>query len=211
MHPSFSKRILKQPLAILITLGLIVLAAFLAPIEKTLGASIRVIYIHAAWVWTGKVLFGLAAIAGLLALIFSSRDRIVYLSRALAHAALFFWLTYLPMSLYVMRSTWGGFFFDEPRWRIPFMLGIIAVLLQGALWAFNNDRFTALGNLVFGVALWWQLGGAENILHPENPIQQSNSTAIMGSFTLILIFTVLLGAQITLWIFEQRHPIRKNA
>jgi hypothetical protein len=211
MPPTFSSRFLKQPLALLITLVVIVLIAFLAPIEKTLGANIRIIYIHAAWVWTGKLLFGIAAIAGLLALIFSSQDRLVHLCRSLAYTALFFWVTYLPMSLYVMQSTWGGFFFDEPRWRIPFMLGIIAVLLQGALWAFNNNRFTALGNLVFGVALWWQLGGVENVLHPDNPIQQSNSSAIMGSYSLILIFTILLGAQITLWIFEQHHPIRKNA
>lgn len=211
MSQTFSSRFLKQPLAVLITLAVIILIAFLAPIEKTLGANIRIIYIHAAWVWTGKLLFGIAAIAGLLALIFSRQERLVHFTRSLAFTALFFWITYLPMSLYVMQSTWGGFFFDEPRWRIPFMLGIIAVLLQGALWAFNNDRFTALGNLVFGVALWWQLGGVVNVLHPDNPIQQSNSTAIMGSYSLILIFTILLGAQITLWIFEQRHPIRKNA
>lgn len=211
MHPTFSNRFLKQPLTLLLTLMVIVAIAFLAPLEKTLGANIRVIYIHAAWVWTGKLLFGLAAVAGLLALIFSKREQLVDLSRAIAFAALFFWLTYLPLSLYVMKANWGGFFFDEPRWRIPFLLGIITILLQGALWAFNNNRFTALGNLAFGVALWWQLGGAENILHPENPIAQSNSNAIMGSYTLILIFTLLLGAQITLWIYEQRHPIRKNA
>jgi len=133
MSQTFSSRFLKQPLAVLITLAVIVLIAFLAPIEKTLGANIRIIYIHAAWVWTGKVLFGIAAIAGLLALIFSQQERLVHLTRSLAFTALFFWITYLPMSLYVMQSTWGGFFFDEPRWRIPFMLGIIAVLLQGAL------------------------------------------------------------------------------
>ncbi len=210
MHPSLSKRILKQPLALLLTLAVIVAIAFLAPLEKTLGANIRVIYIHAAWVWTGKLFFGLAAVVGLLALIFSRRVQLVDLCRAIALSALFFWLTYLPMSLYVMEVNWGGFFFDEPRWRIPFMFGIIAVLLQGALWAFNNNRFTALGNFAFGVALWWQLGGVENILHPDNPIAQSNSNAIMGSYTLILIFTLLLGAQIILWIYEQRHPIRKN-
>jgi len=211
MPHSFSKRFLKQPLAIVITLALIALVAFLAPIEKTLGANIRLIYVHAAWVWTGKVIFGVAAVVGLVALIFAKQESLTYLTRSLAYSALFFWLTYLPMSLIVMQANWGGFFFDEPRWRIPFLLGIIAVLLQGGLWAFNNDRLTAFGNLAFGVALWWQLGGVENILHPQNPIGQSNSTAIMGSFSLILIFTILLGAQITLWIFEQRHPIHKSA
>ena len=135
----------------------------------------------------------------------------MHLSRSIAYSALFFWVTYLPMSLIVMQVNWGGFFFDEPRWRVPFLLGIIAVLLQGALWAFNNNRLTALGNLAFGVALWWQLGGVENILHPDNPIGMSDSTAIMGSYTLILILTIFLGAQLILWIYEQRHPILKGA
>jgi len=207
----FSSRFLKQPLALLITLALIILVAFLAPIEKTLGANIRLIYVHAAWVWTGKLAFGLSALVGLLALIFFRSSRLVHISRSIAYSALFFWLTYLPMSLIVMQVNWGGFFFDEPRWRVPFLLGIVAVLLQGALWAFNNDRLTAAGNLVFGVVLWWQLGGVENILHPENAIGTSNSTAIMGSYTLILILTILLGAQLVLWIYEQRHPILKGA
>lgn len=65
----FSSRLLKQPLAILITLGFIVGAAFLAPIEKTIGSNIRLIYVHAAWVWTGKLAFGLSAIVGLLGLV----------------------------------------------------------------------------------------------------------------------------------------------
>ena len=206
----FSSRFLKQPLALLITLALIIGAAYLAPIEKTIGSNIRLIYIHAAWVWTGKVAFGVSALFGLLGLIFFRQEKLVDLSRSVAFSALFFWLTYLPMSLIVMQVNWGGFFFDEPRWRVPFLLGIIAVLLQGGLWAFSNKTLTAIGNLIFGVALWWQLGGVENILHPDNPIGTSNSTAIMGSYTLILILTLIFGAQLLLWIYEQRHPILKN-
>ena len=163
---------------------------------------------HAAWVWTGKIAFGLSAIVGLLELVLFRHGRMAHLSRSIAYTALFFWLTYLPMSLIVMQANWGGFFFDEPRWRIPFLLGIVAVLLQGALWAFNNDHLTAVGNLLFGVALWWQLGGVQNILHPENPIGLSDSNAIMGSYTLVLILTIIFGAQLILWIYEQRHPIR---
>lgn len=207
---SFSRRILQQPATLIITLALIVLAAFLAPIEKTLGANIRLIYVHAAWVWAGKLAFGLSAISGLLALILPRRESLAHLSRSIAYTALFFWLTYLPMSLIVMQVNWGGFFFDEPRWRQPFLLGVIAILVQAAVWFFNNNRVTALANLIFGVVLWWQLGGAENVLHPDNPIGASGSSAIMGSYTLILILTLILGAQIALWIYERRHPLPRK-
>jgi hypothetical protein len=208
---SFSHRFFRQPIAILLTLALIILVALLGPMEKTLGSNLRLIFVHAAWVWTGKLAFGLSAIAGLLALILYKQERLFHLTRSFAYSAIFFWLTYLPMSLIVMQVNWGGFFFDEPRWRVPFLLGIIALLLQGGLWAFNNERLTAVGNLVFGIVLWWQLGGVENILHPDNPIAQSGSMTIMGSYTLILVLTILLGAQLTLWIYEQRHPILKDA
>ncbi len=207
----FSSRTLKQPLTLLITLVLIIAASFLAPTEKTIGSNIRLIYIHAAWVWTGKLAFGIAALFGLLGLIFFRQEYLVDLSRSIAYTALFFWLTYLPMSLWVMRANWGGFFFDEPRWRVPFLLGIVAILLQIGLWVFNNKTLTSIGNLVFGVVLWWQLGGAENILHPDNPIGASTSSAIQGSYTLVLILTLIFGAQLALWIYEQRHPILKKA
>ena len=208
------QRIFAKLPGFLINLLLFGLVAAFAPLERTLGANVRIVYIHGAWVWAGKVAFGLAALAGLTGLLGLALRRWngwTGWSLALGRTGLFFWLTYLPMSLIVMQVNWGGFFFDEPRWRVPFLLGIIAVLLQGALWAFNNNRLTALGNLAFGVALWWQLGGVENILHPDNPIGMSDSTAIMGSYTLILILTIFLGAQLILWIYEQRHPILKGA
>ncbi len=35
-------------------LTLIALVVWLAPLERTLGARIRLIYLHGAWVWAGK-------------------------------------------------------------------------------------------------------------------------------------------------------------
>ena len=46
-----------------------VLIAALAPAEKDLGTKVRVVYFHGAWVWAGKIAFGLAALAGLIGLL----------------------------------------------------------------------------------------------------------------------------------------------
>lgn len=203
MGKSFSRQVLNQPLALILTLAAITLLTILGPSEKTLGANLRLVLLHGAWVWSGKLCFALAALFGAAALIWNNHSLWLQLSRSLAYSGLVFWLTYLPMSLWVMKLNWGGFFFDEPRWRIPFMFGIVAVLLQIGLWIFNNHWITAAGNLIFGIILWWQLGGIENVLHPDSPITQSPSGLIQGYFILLLILATIFSAQLVLWIFER--------
>lgn len=208
---NLSKRFLRQPLSLLITLAAIVIVTLLGPIEKTLGANLRLVLLHGAWVWNGKVAFGIAALAGAGALIWNKRLFWLAFSRASAYTGMFFWLTYLPMSLAVMQLNWGGLFFDEPRWRIPFLFGVIAVLLQVGLWIFSNSWITAAGNLIFGVALWVSLGGIQNILHPDAPVAQSDSTSIQGYFLLLLILSFVFAVQLALWIFEKLNQPHQTA
>jgi hypothetical protein len=51
-----------------------------------------------------------------------------------------FWLTYLPLSLLVQQMNWGGIFWDEPRWRISLMFGMVGLLLQVGLALVENLR-----------------------------------------------------------------------
>ena len=91
------------------TLAAITLVTAFAPLEATLGERIRLVYLHGAWVWAGKISFACAALAGLAALI----TRATLWKRwtlALGRAGLVVWLTYLPMSLVVQQSNWGGIF-----------------------------------------------------------------------------------------------------
>lgn len=208
MNATKTRRFVRQPYLLALTLLVIIILTLVGPSEKTLGATLRLVLLHGAWVWTGKVCFGLAALAGLAALIWKTRSTWLSLTRALAYSGLFFWLTYLPMSLLVMQLSWGGFFFDEPRWRIPFLFGVIAVLLQVGLWLFNNPILTSIGNIAFGVTLWWQLGGLQNVLHPEAPIATSDSTNIQGYFLILLILSIIFGAQLTLWLYKRLNPKR---
>jgi hypothetical protein len=157
------------------------------------------VILHGAWVWTGKVAFAAAALAGLVGLIIPKR---VWqnASLALGRTGLVFWLTYLPMSLLVQQLNWGGIFWDEPRWRIPFTLGVVALLLQIALWVMKSPRMTCAANLIFGAVLWWQLGSITNILHPDSPIAGSDSSAIQLNFVILLGLSLLAAAQIA-WSF----------
>ncbi|WP_322507454.1 hypothetical protein [Anaerolinea sp.] len=195
----------------LVNLALIALLTAVVPPEKTLGERIRLVYFHGAWVWTGKIAFALAGLGGLAALIFLLACSRLYprwaeISLALGRTGLFFWLTYLPVSLLVQQINWGGIFWDEPRWRIPATFGVVAVLVQVAISLFDLPWLTALVNTVFGAALWLALGGAENVLHPDSPIFSSNSVPIEGFFVALLGLSLLFMAQFALWMHDRRRP-----
>jgi hypothetical protein len=192
---------------LLITIAAIVALTALGPAERTLGENLRLVVLHGAWVWAGKILFAAAALAGLAGLLLS-RSFWSNLSLALGRAGLLFWLTYLPMSLIVQMQNWGGIFWDEPRWRVPFTFGVVGLLLQLGLWVINQSRVTDLANLVFGTILWWQLGAITNILHPDSPIFGSDSTGIQFFFLVLLALTLFAAAQITRLLYRSQSRSR---
>lgn len=172
---------------------LIAIIAAFSPLERTLGERIRLVYFHGAWVWAGKAAFAAAGLAGLVGLIRRSEPW-QRASLALGRTGLFFWLTYLPLSLYVQQVNWGGIFWDEPRWRIPLMFGIVGLLLQVGLALMDNLRLSSLANLIFGATLWWALGNIQNVLHPDSPIFQSDAVRIQAFFVALLVLSLIFGA-----------------
>jgi hypothetical protein len=191
---------LRRVALLLLTIGLIALATALGPAERTLGTNIRIVYLHGAWVWTGKIAFGLAALAGLAGLLLRRNGHTAQaLSLALGRTGLLFWLTYLPLALVVMQVNWGGFFFDEPRWKVSLMFGIVASMVQAALFLLNSGWVTSLANLFLGGALWILLGDATTEMHPVSPIFGSNAIGIQVYFVALLGLVLLLSAQVA-WL-----------
>ncbi len=192
-------------LLMIVVLAVIGLLAAFAPIERTLGAGARLVYFHGAWVWAGKVAFGAAALAGLGGL--ALRNRLWQrASLALGRTGLFFWLTYLPLSLWIQQTNWGGIFWDEPRWQVPLAFGIAGVLLQIGLALMDDLRLTSVANLGFGVALWYFLGMAQNVLHPDSPIYGSGAIHIQIFFSLLLVFSLLFGALLARLLYGPVRP-----
>jgi hypothetical protein len=192
-------------MALFALLALTGLVTFFGPAERTLGANLRLVVLHGAWVWAGKAAFALAGLTGLGGLLLYRRQSgWAGWSLALGRTGLAFWLTYLPMSLLVMQLNWGGLFFDEPRWRVPFTFGVVAVLLQAGLAVMRIDWLTCAANLAFGIALWAALGQAANILHPDSPIFGGDSTRIQAFFILLLVLSLAAGTIFTLLV-RRKH------
>lgn len=202
------KRRFNQPIflwvGIALMLALILLAGCLAPSERTLGANLGLILVHGAWVWAGLAAFALAGAVGLTALVLR-RTHWHEWSRALGRAAMTLWLTYLPMSLVVQQVNWGGIFWDEPRWRIPFTFGVVGLLLQIGLTMMDSPRLTSAANAVFAAALGWSLLRADYVMHPESPIASSGG-AIQLVFITLLLLTLVLMILITLLWLQRSHP-----
>lgn len=187
----------------LIAFGLLVVAAVLlaalGPREKSLGANVRLVYLHGAWVWTALVGFGAAALVGWVGLLVR-RTAWQRTSLALGQAAALFWITYLPMSLLVMQANWNGLFLEEPRFRIGMNFAIVAVLLQAGLLIVRRPDWGSALNVLFLVGLGFSLSSSREVMHPSSPIAQSGRWLLQAYFLVLTLTCLAAGWQLTRWL-----------
>ncbi len=175
----------------------IALLTLISPEEKSLGANVRIVYLHGAWVLTAEITFIFAALAGLLGLILKN-DIFHAWSAALGRTGIVFWVTYLPLSLFAMQSNWNGLFLAEPRFRLAMMFAVTGILLQIGLWIFNISWLTSLGNIIYIVVLRVIFSTAENIMHPPpSPIFNSGNYVIIGFFVGLNLLALLAAYFLT--------------
>ncbi len=194
---------LKSPLTLFFaTLIVIAFLALLGPEEKALGASVRIVYLHGAWVLAAELALIAAGLAGFVAL-FARRNTFHRWSAALGRAGIVFWVTYLPLSLWAMQSNWNGLFLSEPRFRLAAIFAVTGVLLQAGLWLINTDWITSLANVLFIIVLRLVFSTAENIMHPPpSPIFNSGNYVIIGFFIALVLLTLVAAYFLTRAFFH---------
>jgi len=183
---------LKSPLTLFfITVIVIALLALFGPEEQSLGSNVRIVYLHGAWVLSAELAFLAAGLAGLIGLV-SKRDLYHNWSAALGRTGIFFWITYIPLSLWAMESNWNGLFLAEPRFRLAVIFAVTGVLLQVGLWIVNTNWITSLANVIFIVVLRVIFATADNVMHPPpSPIFNSGNYAIIGFFIAMILLSLL--------------------
>ena len=182
----------KSPLTwFLLAVVAILVLAVLGPEEQSLGANVRIVYLHGAWVLTAEISFLAAALAGLAGLI-TRRAELHRWSAALGRTGIFFWLTYLPLSLWAMQSNWNGLFLAEPRFRLALTFAVVGLLLQAGLWIVNIGWLTSAANIIFIVVLQIIFATASNVMHPPpSPIFNSGNYTIIGFFLVLNALTLV--------------------
>jgi len=191
---------------LLLTLIVIAVASLFGPAERSLGTNVRLVYIHGTWVWTALIAFGAAAVAGIMGWLLSSQSLHTW-SRALGQAGLFFWITYLPLSLWTMQANWNGLYLTEPRFRFAIDFAVIGILLQLAILILKKPRYTSLINMGYFAALWFSLARTEQVMHPPSPILSSNSLEIQFFFFTLLGLCVFALWWLSLWLRNREFEI----
>ena len=189
-----------SPLLLFFVMVLVIaVLALFGPEEQSLGSNVKIVYLHGAWVLAAELAFAAAALVGLLALVMR-RERLHQWSAALGRTGIFFWVTYLPLSLWAMQANWNGLFLAEPRFRLALTFAIVGTLMQIGLWLVNLDWVTSVANLVFFVALRAVFATAADVMHPPpSPIFNSGLWNIIIFFVLLNIFAWLAAYFLTRW------------
>lgn len=181
-----------------LTLGLFAAVAAVAsfgPLERVLGATVRIVYLHGAWVWAALLSLSAAAIFGAAHLL-RRRPWTATWSVGLGRAGTLLWATSLLLSLWAMQTSWNGLYLAEPRWRLGVQFAVVALLLQGGILLIHRPLAASALNFGFALALGIALAGTEEIMHPPSPIAASSSVAIRLYFSALLVLTCLAAWQL---------------
>ncbi|OGO35538.1 MAG: hypothetical protein A2W35_21505 [Chloroflexi bacterium RBG_16_57_11] len=193
----------------MLTLAAIGIVAALSPAERLLGASARIVYLHGAWVWASLAGFTAAALVGLAGLI-THHPGLHYWSRALGRTGLFFWITYIPISMWAMQTSWNGLYLAEPRFRLAVVFSIGGLLLQVGLALLENPAWASAANVVYALALYAALLNTQNVMHPPSPMLDSDASGIQLYFLLLFALTLLAAWQVARW-WRQLEPAPERA
>ncbi len=195
-------------------IALIVIITLLGPEEKSLGANVRIVYLHGAWVIAAELALLAAGLTGALGLLgrfvpalASRQDWFHRWSAALGRSGILFWVTYLPLSMLAMQTNWNGLFLSEPRFRLALTFAIVGVLMQAGLWIIASRPLTSAANLVFIVVLRAVFSTATYVMHPPpSPIFNSGNMAIIGFFIGLNLLAWLAAYLLTRWLLSLEAP-----
>ncbi len=188
-----------------VVLLVIALLALFGPEEKSLGANVRIVYLHGAWVLSAEIAFLAAGLTGLLGLL-TRRAAFHRWSAALGRTGTLFWVTYLPLSLWAMQANWNGLFLAEPRFRLALIFAVTGTLLQIGLWLFAIPWLTSAANLIFIVVLRYTFSQAANVMHPPpSPIFSSGLWQVIAFFLALNLLTLLAAYLLTRAWLERAH------
>jgi hypothetical protein len=182
-------------------LTLVAIAALtaLGPAERSLGANVRVVYLHGALVWAAITCIFLSAGLGLAGLVFRRRDFNLW-SRASGRAGLIFWISYLPVSMWAMQTNWNGLYLAEPRWRVGLFFAIGGLVLQVGLSLIEEPAWASALNLLYAALLVLTLQNTDQVMHPDSPIFSSDAWRFQLFFVGLLALTLLAAWQLARWL-----------
>jgi hypothetical protein len=181
---------------VLLLLGLL----WLSPSDRTLGQTVKLVYLHGALVRTSIILFAISLPVNLVGL-FSKQSPWLTWGKALTWTAAIIWLGHTLFSMITTYAAWGLFIaWYEPRTRFTFMLAGVAIIVIGVAYIVADDRFSALVFALLGGITLGLLPYLGLIQHPLDPIGSSLSNAIRWFYAAIWVTALAMGGLLALWL-----------
>ena len=181
--------------SLLVLAAAIVLVALASPPDQTLGALVKIVYVHGAVIQVALATFVSAGLAGL-AYLATGQAAFYEWSQALERAGMVLWVPYVVTSVVTMVQAWGGIAWFEPRWVFALQILIAAPLTQVAGALMKNPRLSALLNAGMAGLIVFLSSQARLIMHPPNPVGESDSAAIKIAYYLMLVLWALAAVQL---------------
>lgn len=187
-----------MPVVLLLSVALLI--AF-GPEERTLGGGIRSVYLHVGLIWAGLVWFMVTAVLGLGLLITAKEAWLRWLS-PVSWVALGTYAAGVFMSMVASADNWGAVFLQEPRMAASLngLAVAIILLILGSWQPWLRVRGALSASIIF-ILFWFNLR-AELVLHPPNPIADSNATPIQFTFLLATALFVGLAGWVV-WLLRK--------
>ena len=177
----------------------------LSPQERSMGVTIRPVYLHVAASVAGLTLLYVTAALGLVRTAGLLPRTGPWLPRMWGAGVVLFALGY-GLSLLAANVAWGGIFWAEPRVRAS--LGVLAVGMvswAGAPRVLDRPG----GNLVWPAALAAMLvilATAPKVIHPESPIQDVTPLSIKATFYGLTALMLVVGWNLVQLLSEGPSP-----
>ncbi len=177
--------------AVLLTLSLLAaLLTIIAPVERTLGSGIRIVYLHVSLTWVGMAGLLLAGVVGL-ALLIWPRPTLQQWLHVISYVAFGFYVVGAVVSLIAEEVNWGAIFWHEPRTASVLQVVAVGVIVHVAGSWLPRARVQGLLHLALAGFMMWSTMRAELVLHPDNPVGLSSSGGIrLGFYGLTVLFGI---------------------
>ncbi|MCA9939913.1 MAG: hypothetical protein KC418_14830 [Anaerolineales bacterium] len=182
---------------LMVIMGLVI---WLAPVDRTLGEGIKIVYVHVALTWTGMLQLVIAGILGLILLI-SENPGVQNWLTTLSRVGLGFFAAATLISLWAEIINWGGILWQEPRTSAMLRVLAAAIIAQVLHTWFRRPRIQGGLHLLVALYLTTSLLLAPRFFHPGNPIGASPSAAIQLAFYSLFALCFIAG----LWIIGYFH------
>lgn len=180
--------------------ALMALVLWLAPLEQTLGAGIKIVYVHVALVWTGMAQLAAAGILGLILIITESPSVQNWLT-TVSRVGFAFLTAAVIASLWAEIVNWGGILWSEPRTRSLLQLLAVALIVRVLHGWVRQPRIQGVLHLFVALLLAASTLFVPRFFHPDDPIGNSGAAAIQLTFYSLFSLCLIAG----LWIMGYIH------